>query len=65
MNTSYIALNRVPDKIFLAYLDRLNVIRRPPLSASAPLTFTPVSKLPASQRSIIVPAGTQSGGGTR
>ncbi len=52
-------LNRAPDKNRLAFLDILNVSRTPPVSARAPLTFTPVKRLPAAQAAIIVPSGTR------
>lgn len=52
-------LNRVPEKNFVAFLNQLNISRRPPLAAWAPLIFTPVSKLPALRSAIVVPAGTK------
>ena len=41
-------LNRVPEKNYLAFLDTLNLSRIAPVPAQAPLTFSPVKKLPAS-----------------
>jgi hypothetical protein len=52
-------LNRVPEKNYLAFLDTLNLSRIPPLPAQAPLTFTPVKKLPAGGSAVVVPARTK------
>ncbi|MGE3539972.1 MAG: putative baseplate assembly protein [Candidatus Tectimicrobiota bacterium] len=49
-------LNRVPEKLFLAFLDQLGLALLPALPARAPVIFTPAQ---GSTSSLTVPAGTQ------
>lgn len=52
-------LNKVPEKNFDAFLNVLKTSRIPPVPALAPLTFTPVKKLPGKGSTIYVPASTK------
>jgi predicted phage baseplate assembly protein len=49
-------LNRVPDKLFLAFMDQLGVSLLPAKPARAPVIFTPPE---GSTKSVVVPAGTE------
>jgi len=55
-------LNQVPEKTYRAFLNTLDLSRRPPLPAQVPLTFSLVKKLPVAAGTVIVPAHTKVAG---
>lgn len=55
MSELYEEFNNVPNKLFIAYLNKLGFIQNPPLSAKVPVTFTLTKNF---KRGAIVPKGT-------